>query len=141
METLLDQYALDLKVLKQEGYITNDMSDEQKYKMIRLNQQWLLCDQSDDGIMGITKKKQWMLQNPDNFEYGLLGKNVYFIHCGKIGEGYIYGVARWYNRMYFIKSNYIQSGARISEDNLYLTLEELFKALNSKYKIEEIEDI
>ena len=115
------------------------MSDEKKYKMIRLNQQWLLCDQSDDGIMCITKKKQWMLQNPDNFEYGLLGKNVYFIHCGKIGEGYVYGVARWYNRMYYIKSNNINSKARISEDNLYLNLYELFEALNSdKYKIEEI---
>ena len=138
MDNYLKEYELDLKVLTNEGYITDDMSDEQKYKMIRLNQQWLLCDQSDDGVMGITKKKQWFLQNPDNFEYGLLGKNVYFAHCGKIGEGYIYGVARWYNRMYYIKSSYIKSGARISEDNLYLTLEDLFKALNSdKYKIED----
>ena len=139
MYNLLDEYELDIKILKHEGFITDDMSDEKKYKMIRLNQQWLLCDQSDDGIMCITKKKQWMLQNPDNFEYGLLGKNVYFIHCGKIGEGYVYGVARWYNRMYYIKSNNINSKARISEDNLYLNLYELFEALNSdKYKIEEI---
>ena len=138
MYNLLEEYQLDLKVLTSEGYITDDMSDEQKYKVIRLNQQWLLCDQSDDGIMGITKKKQWFLQNPDNFEYGLLGKNVYFVHCGKIVEGYVYGVARWYNRMYFIKSNYIKR-ARISEDNLYLNLYELFEALNSdKYKIEEV---
>jgi hypothetical protein len=138
--SILQDYDLDIQVLKQQGYITDDMSNDQKYKIIRLNQQWLLCEESDDGIIGIKKKRQWMLsQNPDNFDYGLLGKNVYFIHCGIVGDGYIYGIGRWYDRMYLVKSHSSNKfkSARIHESNIYLTLDELFKALNTKYKIEE----
>jgi hypothetical protein len=138
-DELVPLYKLDIEVLKQEGYITNDMSNSQKYKMIRLNQQWLLCEESDDGIMCITKKRQWMLQNPDNFEYGLLGKNAYFVHCGVVGEGYIYGIGRWYDRMYYVKTDSFDKvkRARIHESDIYLTLDELFKALNTKYEIKE----
>ena len=138
-DELVPLYKLDIEVLRQEGYITEDMSNSQKYKMIRLNQQWLLCEESDDGIMCITKKRQWMLQNPDNFEYGLLGKNAYFVHCGIVGEGYIYGIGRWYGRMYIVRTDSFDNvkRARIHESDIYLTLDELFKALNTKYKIEE----
>jgi hypothetical protein len=138
-DELVPLYKLDIEVLKQEGYITNDMSNSQKYKMIRLKQQWLLCEESDDGIMCITKKRQWMLQNPDNFEYGLLGKNAYFVHCGVVGEGYIYGIGRWYDRMYYVKTDSFDKvkRARIHESDIYLTLDELFKALNTKYEIKE----
>jgi hypothetical protein len=138
-EELVPLYALDIEVLKREGYITDDMSNSQKYKMIRLNQQWLLCEESDDGIMCITKKRQWMQQNPDNFEYGLLGKNAYFVHCGVVGDGYIYGIGRWYDRMYYVKTDSFDNvkRVRIHESDIYLTLGELFEALNSKYKIEE----
>ena len=138
-DELVAVYKLDIEVLKQEGYITDDMSNSQKYKMIRLNQQWLLCEESDDGIMCITKKRQWMQQNPDNFDYGLLGKNAYFVHCGVVGEGYIYGIGRWYDRMYYVKTDSFDkvSRARIHESDIYLTLDELFKALNNKYEIKE----
>jgi hypothetical protein len=137
-EELVPLYALDIEVLKREGYITDDMSNSQKYKMIRLNQQWLLCEESDDGIMCITKKRQWMQQNPDNFDYGLLGKNAYFVHCGIVGEGYIYGIGRWYDRMYLVKSDSFQTKkARIHESDIYLTLGELLEALNTKYEIKE----
>jgi hypothetical protein len=138
-DELIPLYKLDIEVLKQEGYITEDMSNSQKYKMIRLNQQWLLCEESDDGIMCITKKRQWMLQNPDNFDYGLLGKNAYFVHCGIVGEGYIYGIGRWYDRMYYVKTDSFDkvSRARIHESDIYLTLDELLKALNTKYEIKE----
>ncbi len=138
-DELVPLYKLDIEVLKREGYITDDMSNDQKYKMIRLNQQWLLCEESDDGIQCITKKRQWMLQNPDNFEYGLLCKNVYFIHCGVVGNGWVSGVARWYDRMYFVKTDSFapSSRARIHESDIYLTEEELFQALNTKYEIKE----
>jgi hypothetical protein len=136
-DELIPLYKLDIEVLKQEGYITDDMSNSQKYKMIRLNQQWLLCEESDDGIMCITKKRQWMQQNPDNFDYGLLGKNAYFVHCGVVGDGYIYGIGRWYNRMYYVKTDSFDKvkRARIHESDIYLSLDELFRALNTKYKI------
>ena len=136
-DELVAVYKLDIEVLKREGYITEDMSNSQKYKMIRLNQQWLLCEESDDGIMCITKKRQWMQQNPDNFDYGLLGKNVYFVHCGIVGDGYIYGIGRWYDRMYIVKTDSFDNvkRARIHESDIYLTLDELFNALNTKYEI------
>ena len=139
-DELVAVYKLDIEVLKQEGYITDDMSNSQKYKMIRLNQQWLLCEESDDGIMCITKKRQWMQQNPDNFDYGLLGKNAYFVHCGVVGEGYIYGIGRWYDRMYYVKTDSFDNvkRARIHESDIYLTIDDLLKALNTKYEILEI---
>ena len=139
-EELVSLYELDIKLLKSEGFITDKMTNDEKYKMIRLNQQWLLCEESDDGIQCITKKRQWMIQNPDNFEYGLLCKNVYFVHCGIVGMGWVSGVARWYDRMYYVKTDDSFEGAnrvRVHESDIYLSEEELFQALNTKYEIKE----
>ena len=87
---LVGLYELDIKLLKSEGFITDSMDNDTKYKMIRLNQQYLMCEDKVEGM----DKHQYMLQNPDNFDYGLLAKSVYFVHSGKVGQGYVMAISR-----------------------------------------------
>jgi hypothetical protein len=133
MYNLLDEYQLDLKVLTHEGYITDDMSDEQKYNKIRLNQQWLMVE---DGMTNLNKS-DYMRSNPDDFDYGMLGKDVYFVHCGIVGQGYVMAIARWYDRMYRVQSKYFEVPSRVHHSNIFTNLEDLFKSLNNYYTIEE----
>ena len=133
MYNLLDEYQLDLKVLTHEGFITDDMSDEQKYKMIRLNQQWLMVED----CMGNMKKHQYMESNPDDFDYGMLGKNVYFVHCGIVGQGYCMAISRWYDRMYRIHSDKFLKPSSVHHSNIFTKIDDLFNHINDNYKIEE----
>ena len=129
---LVSLYELDIKLLKSEGFITDNMTNDEKYKMIRLNQQYLMCE---DGIENMTKK-EYMRQNPDNFDFGLLAKSVYFVHCGIVGQGYVMAISRWWDRMYRIHSHFFEKPYSVHHEDIYLTLEELFEALNNKYTIE-----
>jgi len=129
---LVGLYELDIKLLKSEGFITEDMDNNTKYKMIRLNQQYLMVE---DGIENMSKD-EYMRQNPDNFDFGLIAKSVYFIHCGIVGQGYVMGISRWFDRMYRIHSHFFEKPYSVHHEDIYLTLEELFDALNNKYTIE-----
>lgn len=130
---LNERYTLDIEVLKKEKYITDDMTNEQKHKMIRLNQQYSLCE---DGIENMSKRV-YMQQNPDVYEkeFRLITKSVYFEHCGIVGQGFIMSISRWYDRMYRIYSTYFEKPYSVHHEHIYLTLEELFEALNNKYTI------
>lgn len=130
---IIEEYPLDLKVLTQEGFIKDNMTDQEKYKIIKLNQQWLLVE---DG-MGMKKREYITYGNPDKFEYGLLAKSVYFIHCGIIGQGYVMAISRWYDRMYRVQSDKFTVPSSIHHSNLFIKLEDLFNHINENYKIEE----
>ena len=130
---MLEQHILDIKVLTNEGYITDNMSDEQKYKAIKLNQQWLMVED----CMGNMKKHQYMNNDPDDFDYGMLDKHVYFIHCGIIGEGYCMAISRWHDRMYRIHSNKFIKPSSVHHSNIFSKIEDLFNHLNDNYIIEE----
>jgi hypothetical protein len=129
----LVNYKLDIEILKREGYITDDMSNDQKYKMIRLNQQWNMVE---DGMTNL-KKRDYMRENPDNFDYGLLGKEVYFCHCGIVGQGYVMAISRWYDRMYRIHSNKFEKPSSVHYSDIFTKLDDLFNHLNSKNELEE----
>lgn len=130
---LVGLYELDIKLLKSEGFITDSMTNDEKYKMIRLNQQYLMCE---DKVEGMTKN-EYMLQNPDNFDYGMLAKSVYFVHSGKLGQGYVMAISRWFDRAYRIHSHFFNKPVSVNHKDIFLTMEELFEELNSKYRIEE----
>jgi hypothetical protein len=132
-DKLVGLYELDLAILKREGYITDTTSNDEKYRLVRLQQQYIM---SEDSIENMTKKK-YMLQNPDNYQsdFALVGKWVYFVHCGKVGEGDVKAISRWFDRMYRIKSNLWEVDASVHHSSIFLTLDELLEALNTKYEI------